>query len=445
MKLRDIVMGANASIYRRLNLGKIKGVYYPKTEEEAQKAIRLARSQGYDIVPKGGGSGLSGACTGGNRDRFFISSLQMRDIQTISLDEEYVDVQSGATPNQVNDKLKSLGMRFWVAPSSRDVATIGGLIGTDGGGNDTWVTGTMRDNTLQVNMLTYDGHLITVDREGVETENKELKEELTKIGFTLDDVAGSHGTLGFVTEVRIMIRPDNKEKRVGAILEFDDYDTMGSAIAQMIGQQCPIRYGEAIVMAHEDVSEGLDLPLLILEFPKDFEMTICNENIRQIGRLELDRLEKMRIELPKRNPNEGIQFALFEDYGLHGKSLEYMENTLNQIDSLLLEHNLTPFAKYGHAPSKWYLGDNTPAYGLIMHSREIRPEGKSGQDIYKAVEAIVKLCDEIDVTPKPEHKWPYSDAIKKARLTKIRQVLGEGFNSFIFEEDCATDTLSSMV
>ncbi|TFG33202.1 FAD-binding oxidoreductase [Candidatus Thorarchaeota archaeon] len=445
MKLRDVVMGANASIYRKLDFSKIKGVYYPKTEMEAQKAIKFASSKGLDIIPKGGGSSLSGACTGGNLERFFISSLQMKKILTISMDEGYADIQAGVTPNEINDKLQSLGMKFWVAPSSRDVATVGGIVGTDGGGNDTWVNGTMRDNMLRVKILTYDGKLLTIDRKGVKSDDPDLEEELNKIQFTLDDVAGSHGTLGFITEVRVMIRPNIKEKTVGAIIEFDDYDTMGTAIAQMIRQECPIQYGEAIVMAHDEVREGLNLPILILEFPKDFEMTVCYENVKEISRSELDKLEKMRIELPKRNPKSGIQFALFEDYGIHGKSLEYMENTIGEIDSLLTEYGLTPFAKYGHAPSKWYLGDNTPAYGLIMHSREIKPENKSGQDIYKSVKAIVKLCDELGVTPKPEHKWPYSDEIKKARLSKIREVLDGGFNSFIFESDCATGTLSSMV
>ncbi len=445
MNLRNVVMGANASIYRKLDFTKIKDVYYPRTEREVQKAIMRANQDGLDIVPKGGGSSLSGASTGGNQNRIFISSLQMRDILTISLDEGFADVQAGVTPNEINERLQSLGMKFWVAPSSRDVATIGGIMGTDGGGNDTWINGTMRDNILQVKLITYDGHRLIVDRKGVKADDPNIEEDLNKIGFNLDDVAGSHGTLGFITEVRVIIRPDTKKKTIGGIIEFDDYNTMGEALAQMIRQQCPIQYGEAVVMAHEDVREGLNLPILILEFPKDFEITFCNEDIREVGRLELEKLEKMRIQLPKRNPKSGIQFALFEDYGLHGKSLEYMGNTIDEIDSLLLEHELTPFAKYGHAPSKWYLGDNTPTYGLIMHSREIKPEEKSGHDIYRAVEALVELCDELGVTPKPEHKWPYSDEIKKTRISKIREVLGGGFNSFIFEPNRATETLSSMV
>jgi len=438
-------MGANASMYQRVDFKKIKGVFYPKTEEEAQAAIKHAREKGFDVVPKGGGSGLSGACTGGNHERFFISSLQMKEILTISMVGGYADVQPGVTPNELNAKLVSLGMRFWVAPSSRDVATAGGLVSTDGGGNDTWVNGTMRDNMLSVNILTYDGHHLMVDKNGVKSSNQDLAEELNKKGMTIDDVAGSHGTLGFITEVRVIIKPIIEEKTIGAMIYFDDYDAMGMGLLQTIDQGCPVRYGEAVVMAHEDVRGDLTPPILILEFPEDYELVFCNANVREISRKELVRLQDFRIKLPKRNPNTGVQVALFEGYGLHGLSLETMWNTINEIDTVLHEHDLIPFSKYGHAPSKWYLGDNSPAYGLVMHSREIRPEGKTGSEIFQAVEDIVKKCEELNVTPKPEHKWPYSDEVKKARIQELREVIGGSFNSFMFEPDCSSDTLSSMV
>ncbi len=445
MKVRDVVMGANASMYQKIDFKKIKGVYYPKNEEEVQAAIRNAQEKGFDVVPKGGGSGLSGACTGGNRERFFISSLQMKEILTISLVGGYADVQPGVTPDDLNAKLVPLGMRFWVAPSSRDVATVGGLVSTDGGGNDTWVNGTMRDNMLSVNILTYDGHHIMVDKNGVKSSNQDLAEELNKKGMNLDDVAGSHGTLGFITEIRVIIKPIIEEKTIGAMIYFDDYDALGMGLLQTIDEGCPVRYGEAIVMAHEDVREDLDPPILILEFPEDYELVFCNANVREISRKELESLQDFRIKLPKRNPKTGVQLALFEGYGLHGENLETMGNTIHEIDSVLSEHGLIPFSKYGHAPSKWYLGDNSPAYGLVMHSREIRPEGKSGREIFQAVEAIVKKCEELNVTPKPEHKWPYSDEVKKKRIQELRVVIGGSFNSFMFEPDCASDTLSSMV
>ncbi|MGV9103869.1 MAG: FAD-binding oxidoreductase, partial [Candidatus Thorarchaeota archaeon] len=245
MKLRNIVAGANASIYYRLNFKNIKRVFYPKDQNDVRDAIDYARNHGYDITPKGAGSGLSGACTGGNRERVIISTLQMNKIIDVSIDEGYVDVQPGATPDEINAILQPRNVKFWVAPSSRDVATVGGILNTDGGGNDTWVNGTMRDNTRSVRMMLYDGHQISVDQNGVEADDTYLQDKLNQKGVTIDDIASSHGTLGFITQLRVAIRPFPDEDLTGALVEYEDYDTMGRTIDGMVSRNSPIRYGES--------------------------------------------------------------------------------------------------------------------------------------------------------------------------------------------------------
>ncbi len=446
MRLRDIMAGANASMYYRLDFSRVRGMFYPRSEDEVVELVRRAREQGLEVTPKGGGSGLSGACTGGNHERIVISSLRMDSVITVSRDQGYVDVQPGATPDEINALLEPLGMRFWVAPSSRDIATVGGILSTDGGGNDTWSNGTMRDNTLRVRMVLYNGARLVVDGHGVKCDDPEIEAALTRCHMTLDDVAASHGTLGFITELRLAIRPISTERLQGGLVEFGDYDAMGAALSQMIRQECPIRYGEAIVFAHDDVREDLAPPLLILEFP---EGTECD--LQDTGRLELlspSRLQEMkdiRLKLPKRNPRDGIQVALFEGYGLHDDSLVNMHRSVEELTALLRSHGMEPFAKYGHAPSKWYLGDNTPAYGLIMHSREIRPASMSGRELFEVVMDIVQACKRLGITPKPEHKWPFSDQVKKQRLEELRRAVGGHFNAFIFDPDDASETLASMV
>ncbi|UCE11581.1 MAG: FAD-binding oxidoreductase [Candidatus Thorarchaeota archaeon] len=446
MKLRDVVAGANASMYHRLDFQKIRGVYYPRSEAEVVEAIEQARAKGYEITPKGGGSGLSGACTGGNRDRFIVSTLQMKELLTISKDQGYVDVQPGATPDEINEVLEPMGMKLYVSPSSRDIATLGGLLATDGGGNDTWANGTMRDNTVRVKMVLYDGRRLIVDWEGVRSDDAELALELNKKDMTIHDVASAHGTLGFVTELRVTIRPLVEEHLMGAIAVYEDFDALGSALDRMIKSETPIRYGEAIVEAHKDVRDDLTPPILILEFPEKEKASIAETtDFEEVDSGELERLKDIRIKLPKRNPNEGVQAALFEGYGFFEDSLRGMQSRMEAINGLLIEDGFEPFAKYGHGPSKWYLGDNTPAFGLIMHSREIRPTDKTGKELFETVLKIVDLCDDMGITPKPEHKWPFSDKAKKTRIEELRTIIGEGFNAFIFEPECASETLSSMV
>jgi hypothetical protein len=445
LKIRDIVIGANASMYYKLNFKNIKGVYYPRTEQDVIAAIEHAKQNGFTVTPKGGGSGLSGACTGGDDQRVMISTLQMKEVLSSSKDQGYIDVQPGITPDKINEFLAPMGVKFFVAPSSRDVATVAGILSTDGGGNDTWINGTMRDNTLRVRMVLYDGRLLTVDSKGVKSNDPELQEQLNKLGMTIHDIASSHGTLGFITELRLSIRPIVKESLMGGLAEFPECNQLGQTLYEMIQKNIKINYGEVITEAHVDVREDLRPPLHIVEFPveKEAEMREIMD-FKPLDSKELARMKDVRVKLPKRNPKVGIQVALFEGYGFHDQSLRRLQDGIDAVNVLLLEHGMTPFAKYGHAPSKWYAGDNSATYGLILHSREIKPEDKSGQELLDTVLAIVEKCNELKVTPKPEHKWPYSDEIKRKRLEEIRAVIGQSFNPFLLSPEC-NDILGSMV
>ena len=266
------------------------------------------------------------------------------------------------------------------------------------------------------------------------------------MGVTIHDVASSHGTLGFITELRLLIRPIINETLIGGIAEFSECNAFGEALIEMIERKSPVRYGETISHVYEDVRGDLKPPLYIIEVPEEYESEIMNlMDFKPLDSVQLANMKDFRINMAKLNPNEGIQFSLFEGYGFYDRSLRKLQDSLDEIDALLIKHDMIPFAKYGHGPSKWYLGNNTPTYGLILHSNEIKPEGKTRQELLNTVVAIVNKCDELGITPKPEHKWPYSDETKKVRLQELRSIIGNSFNSFMFEQDCAFETLSSMV
>ena len=69
---------------------------------------------------------------------------------------------------------------------------------------------------------------------------------------------------------------------------------------------------------------------------------------------------------------------------------------------------------------------------------------EDSQDVFDTVLAIVEKCAELKVTPKPEHKWPFSDEVKKKRLEEVRAVIGRSFNPFLLSPEC-NDILESMV
>ena len=109
----------------------------------------------------------------------------------------------------------------------------------------------------------------------------------------------------------------------------------------------------------------------------------------------------------------------------------------------MVSHHFQPFIKFGHAPSIWHVGDDT-IKGIIMHSREKRPNNPTPEMVFEAILALVNVCERLNITPKPEHKWPYLRTTPKYhRLLALTEVLGKNFNPFIL--DCTLEELAKMV
>ncbi len=76
-KLRRIIIGSNASIFQKIDPDSNIAVFSPTNESEINEAITFARENNLPITTKGGGSGLSGACTGASRKKVVISAMRL--------------------------------------------------------------------------------------------------------------------------------------------------------------------------------------------------------------------------------------------------------------------------------------------------------------------------------------------------------------------------------
>lgn len=460
-ELRRIIVGSNASIFQRINPETNREVFLPTNEEEIKEAITFARENNLVVVSKGAGSGLSGACTGGGREKVVISSMRLKRVHELNFADGYAIVDPGVTPDELNELIsqKKEDWKFFVTPSSRDIATLGGVLSTDGGGNDAWLAGTMVDNVLAVELLDYDNNKIVIERieedatkAKISCENKELENKLQAINLSLIDIAGAHGTLGYISRLKVKIKPIDKTKDPNfALVHAKTFNAFGKVIYQLIEQDLPLNYGEVIVEArHPEIAEKTKPPMFIFEFPSDIKTNIqkiCEDitevSFQSVSQEKYEQMQDIRIKMAKRNPPEGVQVALFEGFGIHGENLLQFEEMLNAINNTLKKQGFSPFMKYGHAPSNWHVG-NKKLKGIIMHSREIRPVNLTSEMVFNAIIALVETCKKLGITPKPEHKWPYLKTSEKhQRLTELRKILGEKFNPFIL--DCTLDELKELV
>jgi len=80
--------------------GSLEKVVFPKSNEDVQKIIN---SGGFDIVPRGAGSGLEGGCVPNNS--IVVDLSKMNKTLSFDLEKMFIYVEAGITIRELNEKL----------------------------------------------------------------------------------------------------------------------------------------------------------------------------------------------------------------------------------------------------------------------------------------------------------------------------------------------------
>jgi len=139
---------------------KPQAVAFPKTAKEAAHVIQAALTVGLPVIPRGGGTGLSGGAIGDGLIVDFARHNRM--IWDFDKERGTVRVGAGVVLDQLNTYLKPAGFCFGpdVATSSR--ATLGGMIANDSSGAHTPVYGTTGHHVREVQIIMADGKTVKI-------------------------------------------------------------------------------------------------------------------------------------------------------------------------------------------------------------------------------------------------------------------------------------------
>jgi FAD/FMN-containing dehydrogenase/Fe-S oxidoreductase len=139
-------------------------VLFPETTGQIQAIVRLAHELHFHLVPRGGGSGLTGGAVPALSRAAILSLSRMKSI--ISVDEQRMTIraQAGVTTSTAIEAADRAGLLLTVDPASKSASSLGGNIAENAGGPYAFEYGTTLDNLLSYTMVRPDGQVIEIRR-----------------------------------------------------------------------------------------------------------------------------------------------------------------------------------------------------------------------------------------------------------------------------------------
>ncbi|KQX23375.1 MULTISPECIES: FAD-binding oxidoreductase [unclassified Sphingomonas] len=168
----------------------------PRTTEDLSLTLAICNRHRAPVIVQGGLTGLAGAATCQDGE-IMISLERMRAIEELDPVSATLTVQAGAALQHVQEAAEAAGFYFPLDLGARGSCTVGGLIGTNAGGNRVIKYGMTRAHVLDVEAVLADGSVIGGQR-------KMLK---NNTGYDLPGLlVGSEGTLAVVTRAVLRLQ-----------------------------------------------------------------------------------------------------------------------------------------------------------------------------------------------------------------------------------------------
>lgn len=198
-----------------LRVGQPQQVHRPTSTEEVAAIVRQCHEAGRRITIQGGLTGVAGGAVPSDGD-VAINLERMNRIEHVDPIEGVLQVQAGATLQQVQEAAAAQGWMFAVDLGARGSCQVGGNASTNAGGVRVIRYGTMRDAVLGVEAVLADGSVVS------------SLTRLVKNSSGLDPrflFVGTEGTLGIITRLTLRLHPPPGAVAT-ALVTAQDFDAL---------------------------------------------------------------------------------------------------------------------------------------------------------------------------------------------------------------------------
>ena len=309
-RLHRLAYATDASAYREMPVG----VAFPESADDVRQLLRQARDQKTHLIPRAAGTSLAGQVVGKG---IVVDIKGWNKILEINAEERWARIQPGVVRDELNLALKPYGLLFSPETSTSNRCCLGGMFGNNSCGTHSLVYGSTRDHVIACKGVLSDGTEFDTSRlqePGYRQERPLLNAILTQLeewrdcpairqllqdnfpdralkrrscGYAIDEavesqdlcklLAGSEGTLAFITEMTVSLDPlPPKEKMVVCAhcntLEGSFHANLialkhrPAAVELMDGKILELSFQNIELKRNTTFIEGLPAAVLIAEF-----------------------------------------------------------------------------------------------------------------------------------------------------------------------------------
>ena len=200
-------------------------VVKPANAAEIQEIVRLAEREHLPLVPRGGGTGLSGGALA-TRGGIVLSLERLNRILEMDAENFFVTVEPGVITQHLQEAVEQVGLFYPPDPASRGSCTIGGNIAENAGGPRALKYGVTKDYVYGLRVVLSGGELATFG-------GKRLKDVS---GYNMPQLfVGSEGTLGIVTEITLKLLSLPRHHRT-LLAPFDSVKRAAAAVPAIMAR-----------------------------------------------------------------------------------------------------------------------------------------------------------------------------------------------------------------
>ncbi len=198
-------------------------VLFPRNAEEISAILNLANKDGFFVIPRGSGSGMTGGSLA-VRGGVILVMFRLDRILEIDKDNLIARAEPGVVTGRFHRAVEKEGLFYPPDPASSEFSTLGGNLAECAGGPRAVKYGVTRDYVLGLEAVLPTGEIVHT---GVQTAKGVVGYDLTRL------LVGSEGTLGIITRMTLRLLPLPEAVRALTAV-FDKMEKAAETVSEVI-------------------------------------------------------------------------------------------------------------------------------------------------------------------------------------------------------------------